>query len=71
MMETHDENDVRRYPERGSLNHRQINARAAWQGAGWEMNENEVEEIPQTGFRQPIGHFQVPPEPLYQNEVKC
>ena len=28
MMETHDENDVRRYPERGSLNQRQINARA-------------------------------------------
>ena len=42
-----------------------------WQGAGWEMNENEVEEIPETGSRQPIGHIRVPPEPLYQNEVKC
>ena len=31
-----------------------------WQGAGWEMNENEVEEIPETGSRQPIGHFRVP-----------
>ena len=40
-------------------------------GAGWEMNENEVEEIPETGSRQPIGHIRVPPEPLYQNEVKC
>ena len=27
-METRDENDVRRYPEGGSLNHWQINARA-------------------------------------------
>ena len=35
------------------------------------MNENEVEEIPETGSRQPIGHIRVPPEPLYQNEVKC
>ena len=42
-----------------------------WQLAGWEINENEVEEIPETGSRQPIGHFRVPPEPLYQNEVKC
>ena len=36
------------------------NKSTCWQGAGWEMNENEVEEIPQTVSHQPIGHFRVP-----------
>ena len=46
---------------RGRLIKSPANKCTCWQGAGWEMNENEVEEIPETGSLQPIGHFRVPP----------
>ena len=58
-METHDENARRPQVPRERLIKSPANKCTCWQGAGWEMNENEVEEIPETGSRQPIGHFRV------------